>query len=212
MAEDVYALFEGLVGECTDKDHPGDNGWTQISSFSFGFGFHKKSPLPVGKGGTSGKKNLEQIHKKVEAQDAKMAAMAANKAGGKSDKDWGHSGALDFEKVTFSKKADFMSKRLVEICHAGISIPKVMIVMCRPGGTNRDEKTEFLSLLFEEVYLKTSVLNLAVEGLPTEDYSFEYNIVRLKSVWTDNAIGNRRPDQPIGAGWNLHEQKPAAFQ
>ena len=209
MAEDVYAHFEGLVGECSDKDHLGDNGWTQISSFSFGFGFQKKSPLPVGKGGTSGKKTLEQINKKVEAQDAKMAAMAADKAGGKSDKDWGHSGALDFEKVTFSKKADSMSKRLVELCHEGESLSKVIIVMCRPGGTNKDEKIEFLRLIFEEVYLKTCVLNLATEGLPAEDLSFEYDTVRLESVWTDNAIGNRRPDQPIGAGWNLADQKPA---
>jgi type VI protein secretion system component Hcp len=203
VAEDVYAHFEGLVGECTDESHPGLKGWTQINSFSFGFGFHKKSPTPVGKGGTTGKKTLSQVQKDLDDTKAKVAAIGADK--GKGGKDWGHSCGMDFEKVTFNKKADFMSKRLIEICHAGTLVPKVTIVMCRPGGEKKDEKTEFVRLLFEEVYLKTCVLNLAVEGLPTEDYSFEYNLIRLESVWTDNAIGNRRPDQPIAAEWDLRK-------
>jgi hypothetical protein len=45
--------------------------------------------------------------------------------------------------------------------------------------------------------------------LPSEEVQFEYSIVRMESLWTDNAIGDRKPSQPMKAGWDLENVKQA---
>jgi hypothetical protein len=49
-------------------------------------------------------------------------------------------------------------------------------------------------------------LTLATEGLPTETIEFEYNQVKVETLWTENATGKRLPSQPIAAGWDIKKQ------
>jgi len=217
MAEDVYLKFENpawsgdkaLIGESMDESHPGKEGWIQIKSFSFGFGAGDASAVAEAKTYRAKAKTLEDYQK--EDQDREKAkARKETKVGGKS---WGKSGPLDFDKFSFTKSADLMSSRLVAICHKGDIIPKVHIEAVRYGGSGtemRDIKIPFLRLIFENVHLKSIKLNLTNEDLPSEDIDFEYDVVRMESIWTDNATGNRLPQEPIRAGWNLPGQKPAS--
>jgi type VI protein secretion system component Hcp len=209
MAEgsaDIYAWFQGLEGdpdrlkgESMDEDHPGEKGWIQIKKFNFGFGFGGKQSMLAAKDPALKGKTVEELKKEIAEREKKKAA-EAKKSEKKSAESWGKSGALDFEKLTFSKGSDLMSNRLMEICHSGKMIPKVIVVACRSGGEARAKKIEFLRFIFDEVHVKNCKLNLANDGLPTEDLDCEYNVVKMETVWTDNAIGNRRESQPIGAG------------
>ena len=51
--------------------------------------------------------------------------------------------------------------------------------------------------------LKSCKLDLTDEERPSEDIEFEYDVVSMHSLWTDNATGDRKPEEPIRAGWDL---------
>jgi type VI protein secretion system component Hcp len=203
MPEDIYLRFEdeggnpvpGLKGECMDDKHKGSDGWIQFKSLNFGFGFESKNATAIAK--TTG----------PAAKPSKDTPAAAAPSG--TNKSWGHSGALDFQRVSLSKNSDLTSTRLMEMCHGGEAVAKVIVEACRLGGENESEKMPFLRLTFENVYFRSCKLNLAVEGLPTETLEFEYDIIRMKSMWTDNRTGGKRTSQPIGAGWDLTKQAAA---
>jgi len=198
---DVYLRFVGFTGECRDDKHKGDLGWITIKSFNFGFGFQ-------GKDASSG----DQAARAAAGNGAPGGA--GSTAGGKGAKPAQKrpptgmkSGPMTFDRITFSKSSDVMSYSLMEACHQGLEIPKVELEACRYGGAQHDEKLPFLHLIFEKVHLKSCKLNLATEGLPSEDIEFEYEKVEMKCLWTDNATGNRLTSQPIGAGWDLQSQE-----
>lgn len=209
---DVYLNFQGeglsLIGECMDEIHPGEKGWIQIRKFGFGFGFEGKSTqkpsTSAGAIGNTDKEKAEYFKQQAAQFSAQLAAK--DKKPGKDDKSWGKSGALTFEKGSFSKSSDLMSRRLIEICHAGTKIDKVTLAACRYGGQDKNAKMAFMIITFENVYLTSCNLNLAVEGTPSEDYNFQYEVVRIQSRWTSNATGDRNPAQPIGSGWDLTKQ------
>lgn len=192
---DVYLRFEGFEGECRDANHLGKDGWITIKSFSFGFGFDGSDEEPdatptngaPGKPNSPGKASAAQKRKKPPPMK---------------------SGPMNFDPISFSKSSDKMSIPLMEACHQGKEIPVVELEACRYGGALGDEKLPFLHMTFEKVHLKTCKLNLATEGLPSEDIDFQYEKVHFKCLWTDNATGNRLTSQPIGVGWNLGGQKP----
>ena len=200
MPEDIYLRFVGsdgnglLQGECMDFKHPGSDGWIQFKSISFACGF--------------GKEGSETKQEPAKGKDPKAAAKKPAEADKKKKSNM-HSGSLDFERVRMSKNSDLTSSRLMEMCHSGEVIPKVVVEACRSGGVGNAEKLPFLRLTFEGVCLKTCKLNLAVEGLPGEDLEFEYDLVKIKSMWTDNQTGAERTSQPQGAGWDLKNQKYA---
>jgi type VI protein secretion system component Hcp len=206
---DVYLRFLGkwgsgpLKGECMDEKHPGEAGWIQIKSFSFGFGVPETGDsfqAKTGKAKTQAEINKEAAEKK-----------AAEKKKQKDSESWGKSGPLNFDKFSFAKSTDRLSAALIAICHDGnYKIPKVVVEAVRYGGASEDVKIPFLRLVFEQVRLKSCKLNLTNEDLPAEDVEFEYDIVNVSCLWTDNATGDRRPERPIRAGWNLLEQKQSA--
>ena len=213
---DVYLKFDGndedghpLKGESMDETHKGDDGWITIRQFNFSFGTKGKEGASGSKdAATGGKKSLADVQKELADTKAKMAAMQKSKA---AEKSWGHSGPLDFAKIKFSKSSDFMSDRLMDLCHDSVPIKEVTVVACRRGGSDsNNKKMEFLRLIFSNVYLTSCKLNLATEGLPSEDIEFEYDIVKMECLWTDNATGARLTSQPIKAGWDLDKQEPAA--
>ncbi|MEO8428652.1 MAG: type VI secretion system tube protein Hcp [Verrucomicrobiota bacterium] len=209
MAEglpDVYLRFSGLRGESMDDKHLGKDGWIQIKSFNFGFGFSDKKGTSASGVGISKAKTPEELKKELDQTKKEVDALK-KKPAGKDKQGWGHSGALDFQPVKLSRSSDCMSKALMEMCHNGDLIPEVEVVACRRGSANPDEKMPFVRLVFQNVYLKRCDLKLALVGLPTEDMEFQYDVVKMESLWTNNATGNRRPEKPIRAEWDLRSQE-----
>jgi hypothetical protein len=95
----------------------------------------------------------------------------------------------------------------MDICHGGTyKIPKVRVQVVRYGGTGANFKIPFVEFFFKNVRLKSIKLDLTNESGPSEDIEFEYDIVTMHSLWTDNATGNRRPEEPIKAGWDLEKK------
>jgi len=212
-----------LKGECTDDRHPGEfeegedkkdrkDGWIQIKKFGFGFGagdkgeaFESKPDLPDANEKDQ-KKRADALQKALEAKTKKEKDAKA-KAKDKGKEEWGKSGPLNFEKCSFSKSADRLSPVLVQMSHAGgYKIPTVEVEAVRYGGTGEDFKIPFLRLIFTNVYIKSCTLNLAEES-PSEDIEFEYDTVRMETLWTDNATGERMPGEPVRVGWDLVGQK-----
>lgn len=218
---DIYLKFEGewgnpqkkLVGDCMDDRHPGGEGWIQIRSFSFGFGSgdntrasEARPTTPVR--GRTAEERVQALEGVVARQGA---ALAARDRPAREQQSWGKSGPLDFERFSFSKSTDRLSPILVEMSHGGdYKIPRITVEAVRYGGTGEDFKIPFVKLVFEEVYIKSVKLNLVSDELPTEDVEIEYDTVKLHTLWTDNATGNRLPQEPIRIGWNLPRQELTA--
>ena len=201
---DVYLRLDGFEGECNDEQHKGEDGWITIKSFTFGFGF-------PGKDGASEYDDDEDESTQTAgvkgAAGAKGAAAKPKKKKKKKKVGSMKSGPMTFDCIQFSKTSDSTSHQLMQWCHEGTEVPEVKLHACRYGGEKRDEKMVFLDLTFEKVHFKSCRLNLATDGLPTEDVEFEYEKVHLNCIWTDNATGNRLTSTPISVGWDLGIQK-----
>jgi len=185
---DVYVRLEGTKGECTDAAHPGDKGWIQIKSFSFGFGMHEgswdsgdstaKSSGGAGDGTSSGKAGASNL-------------------------------PLDFPEVTITKSSDLASTPLLkEKCHEGGSIPMLELIACRYGGNDRKRpKIPFLRIIFKKVYINSISLSLSQDELPGETIKFTYDIVQMETIWTDNETGDRLTSEPNRCGWDKSVNK-----
>lgn len=196
-----------IQGDCRDEKHPGEDGWIQIRSFSFGFGSGDKGDTFESK--SSSGKPMTAAQKAAEAKKKEMEEKKKKEK--EEGKTWGKSGPLDFEKFKFSKSTDRLSPVLLDIAYAGnFKIPKVLVEAVRYGNTGASFKIPFLQLIFENVYLKSCTLNLVNEEVPGEDVEFEYDIVRMLTIWTDNETGAERLACPVRAGWDLNGQKAAA--
>jgi len=218
---DVYMRFVGewgnkpLKGECMDDQHLGEEGWIQIQSFNFGFGAGSTSNTPsfeARKKPLASIKDPDERAREMDRRDQeerRRRDRESTRTGGT----WGSSlsGALNFDRFSFNKSTDRMSTALMDMCHDGnYVIPKVEVVAVRYGGTGESFKIPFVRLIFEQVRLRSCKLNLSGGETPSEDVEFEYDKVTLESTWTDNATGNRLPDQPIRAGWDLENQEAYA--
>jgi type VI protein secretion system component Hcp len=213
---DVYLKFEGqwggkpLKGDCMDERHPGEEGWIQVQEFEFGFGAGDNADTFQVRTAAAKATTPEEIEKERNALLAERNALLAETRKPKGEKSWGKSGPLDFDKFSFSKSTDRLSPILVEMSHGGdYKIPAVTVEAVRYGGTGEDFKIPFVRLIFENVYVKSCKLNLVNDEMPSEDVEFEFDVVRMETLWTDNATGNRMPSEPIRIGWNLPEQKQA---
>lgn len=222
---DIYLRFEGqwagdpIKGDCSDAQHPGEfapgeahgdrkDGWIQIQSFSFAFGAGDPPAASEVRRLPDRNRDPAAYAAALEAQN--RALIEERNREKRQPKQWGKSGPLDFDKFSFSKAVDRLSPVLVEISHAGnYKIPLVEVEAVRYGGTGEDFKIPFVRYMFKNVYIKSCKLNLVNEENPTEDVDFEYDIVIMETLWTDNATGERLPQRPITAGWNLPEQKQA---
>jgi type VI protein secretion system component Hcp len=200
---DVYLRIDGLQGECNDVNHSGDDGWITIKSFNFGFGFEgtdaqsepEEATDSTATGTTAtGPANAPRPHPAQPRPKPKKKAAKMK------------SGPMTFDRISFSKSSDETSTAIMQACHDGTEIDKVELHACRYGGPTRAEKLPFLHMIFSKVHFKSCKLNLATEGMPSEDIEFEYAKVEVKCLWTDNATGNRLPDQPITVGWDLAGQ------
>lgn len=204
---DVYLRFQDpnqdFTGECNDSKHPGAEGWITVKSFSFGFGFQGADGSPSDEEedstaqptpGTPGSQKPNKAAEKTKTKRKKKTAAMK-------------SGPMSFDCISFTKASDAMSASLMDACHSGQKIETVELHACRYGGGPKNEKTPFLILVFKDVCLKTCKLNLATEGLPSEDVEFEYDKVEMKCMWTDNATGDPLDEQPITAGWDFKAQK-----
>jgi len=210
-APDVYLRFvdeEGslempLVGECMDERHPGEQGWIQIKSFKFGFGSEAQT--------SSFQEKTKDEIKRLTAQQKQeydKAKQAYDKEKNKKPTAWGESKQLRFEVCSFTKGTDRMSADLMQLCHDGeYKIPRAEIEVVRYGGTGVSFKIPFLHLIFTNVRVKSCTLNLTNEDRPSEDIDFEYDVVNIHSLWTDNETGDRKPEEPIRAGWDLKNAK-----
>jgi len=221
--QDIYVRFEGentqekaLKGDSMDAAHRGDDGWIQIRSFSFGCGFQTKDEKAshdidnIKRKFYSGKPLSASERKRLEDADKEQQADKKQDKGKKEKKEWGKAtdkSALEFERVQLSKAADKMSGSLVDMCHMGNPIDTMTLEACRPVSNDEDIKAPFLRMVFENVTLRNCRLNLATEGLPTEDFEIEFNKVTIYSIWTDNATGERNPEKPIWVSWDLDAQK-----
>src|SRR5580765_8096404 len=161
-----------------DVDHLGEEGWIQIKSFDFGFGIEGKLGASGAKAGSSGKKTPAQLEK----ENADLRKAAAETVTPKKPSSWGKSGVLNFDPLNFTKRADILSKPLLEICDAGKLIPTVRLVMCRPSGAaDQEKKIEFLSLTFKQVFIKSCTMALVNDELPEERVQAGYKFVKLES-------------------------------
>jgi hypothetical protein len=57
-------------------------------------------------------------------------------------------------------------------------------------------------MTFKDVHLKTCVLSLVTDGLPTETYTFDYDKLQIDTLWTDNATGRERQSRPISVAFS----------
>src|SRR5579859_850516 len=177
---DVYLRFEGFEGECNDEDHPGEDGWITIKSFNFGFGFQGADAATSEddqddassqlNNGSPGKPNPNAVAQKPKPKRKRKSIPMK-------------SGPMTFDCISFSKASDVMSASLMDACHSGEEIPTVELHACRYGGGPDNEKVPFLNLVFTNVHLKTCKLNLATDGMPSEDVEFEYKKVEMKCMW-----------------------------
>jgi type VI protein secretion system component Hcp len=199
---DVYLRFEGFTGECNDFKHPGDDGWITVQSFSFGFGFQ-------GSDGSSSddQDSSSQATSGTTGNQTPNVAAQNPKAKRKPKSPAMQSGPMTFDSISFTKGSDVMSSSLMDACHKGHPIDTVELQACRYGGGPNNDKVPFLHLIFKNVTLKTCNLNLATEGLPSEDITFDYKKVEMKCMWTDNATGKPLEEQPITTGWDLQAQQ-----
>jgi type VI protein secretion system component Hcp len=202
---DVYLKFEAedsdvdLEGDCADHDHPGEEGWTEIKSFSFGFGFQtsasKAAPAKLNPRGMNEKAQIKALTEQLNTMQREKSDDSSH--------EWGQCGALNFEKCRISKSANRLSADLVHLCHKGEPIDKVTLEACRPSGEDESIKAPFLKIIFTNVYIRDCNLRLATEGLPTEEFELEYETVQVETWWTDNATGKRLPERPFRVNWDL---------
>lgn len=202
---DVYLRFDGFTGECNDLNHTGEDGWITVKAFSFGFGLQ-------GADGASGEEDDSASSAAAPATGNGKPGQPAQptptpRPGRKRPSTPMKSGPMTFDCISFSKASDVMSSGLMDACHKGEVISTVELHACRYGGGPNNEKVPFLHLVFSNVHLKTCKLNLATEGMPSEDVEFEYEKVEMKCMWTDNATGKPLDEQPIAVGWDLQAQK-----
>lgn len=175
---DVYVRFKGIEGECMDERYPGKAGWFQIKSFSFNFGVKDKEAL---------------------AGAAPSSGVGSSGGGAGS----GNDGPLDKSNVRLTKTLDVGSAGIwKEHCHSGEVIPEAEVVACRQGGLGGDEKIPFVRFIFQGVYVNDISMTLPEDSLPTETMNFEYDRMRMESLWTDNETGDRAIDRPRRAGWD----------
>jgi type VI protein secretion system component Hcp len=200
---DVYLKFDGFTGECNDSKHPGDEGWITVQSFSFGFGFQGSDGASSDNQGDSSSASPTG----APGQQNPNAPAQTPKAKRKQKSPAMQSGPMTFDSISFTKGSDVMSSSLMDACHKGHQIDTVELQACRYGGGPNNDKIPFLHLVFKNVTLKTCNLNLATEGLPSEDITFDYKKVEMKCMWTDNATGKPLEEQPITAGWDLQAQQ-----
>jgi len=197
---DVYLRFEGIKGECNDTQHPGkmDNppagvkdGWITVSRLGFGFGWGGADKPGPGTGA------------KGAAAPAPAAAPAKPAAGGAGAKQEGTFKPVDF---SLTKNPDIASNFLLKSFYDKTPISKVEVEICRYGGTGQaiqDVKIPFLRLIFENVHLTSYQIELGDDSLPSEVITFNYEVARMESIWTDNETGDRRASQPNRAGWDF---------
>lgn len=191
---DIYVNLGGLEGkgESSDAFHKGKDGWIQIKSFNFGFGMTEGS---WDSGGTND---------------------SGSDGGGSSGQSGEPNLPLDFPEVTITKNCDLSSTTLLkEKCHKGDPLSKVQLVACRGGATgeqNDSPKIEFLSVIFRNVYINSISLSLSQDELPAETIKFTYDIVEMKTVWTDNETGDRLVSEPNRCGWDRQHHKEFASQ
>jgi type VI protein secretion system component Hcp len=95
-----------------------------------------------------------------------------------------------------------MSASLLRICHDGDLIPKIELQAIRYGGGDKAQ-IPFLRMIFERVYLREIKLNLANAGRPSEDIEFEYEIVNIEILRTDNATGRQVIAAADRAKWDI---------
>jgi type VI protein secretion system component Hcp len=212
---DVYLRFEGLQGESGDSTYSGDEGWITIKSFNFGFGLTDTGTGSQHGSDDTGHPSAAEI-KACNGDPAKIQALIRQKANASKDNqakkpksDKMVSGPMTFESITFTKDSDIMSKTLMEKCWGGpeSQIDKVELVACRYGGQLGDEKLPFLHMTFENVHLKSCKLNLATDGMPSEDIAFDYEKVEMRCLWTSNTTGRKLSEEPDPAGWDLTAHK-----
>ena len=201
---DVYVKLEGLEGESTDNAHPGKDGWVQIKGFSFSFGLKGADTASLGSLMKTGKDtDLAEQHKAL-LEHLKSTQGGAKKTDKKKDE-----GPFDRPDVTLNKTLDLASAKIWrDKCHSGEPIAKVSVVACRYGGESGDEKIPFLTLIFENVQVKSVSLGLSNDEPPTESIHFRYDSVKLKYIWTSNDLGTRvRGASAPRAGWNFEQNK-----
>ncbi len=191
---DVYVKLDGMTGECTDESHPGKDGWIQIKKFNFGFG------MPEGSwdGGGTG--------------SAGSAGSGGN--GGSSGGAGANNFPLDFPDASLTKDSDLSSTRLLkEKCHEGAPIKRLELVACRQGGKDEaNPKIPFLTIIFTNVYIKSISLSVSQDELPSETIKFKYDIVQMKTIWTDNETGDRLVADPNRCGWDRENNKEYVSQ
>jgi len=209
---DVYVRLEGFTGECTDDQHPGEDGWIQIKSFNFGFGMRE------GSWDENASQNASRAGGSTNSGSSTGggAGGGGSTGGSRSGSSGSGSGVsnvpLEFPEVTITKSSDLVSTRLLkEKCHSGAPIPIVEVVACRYGGNDeKNPKIPFLRLIFEEVYITSITFALSQDELPTETIKFNYDIVRMETIWTDNETGDRLTSDPNRCGWDKKLNRPTA--
>lgn len=190
---DVYLNIDGIVGECSDTNHPGVNGWIGICSLSFGFAFES--------GAAS----------KTASTPAKAAAPAKGGAAAKGADAKKDDSNTPNKHVTFTKKPDASSTKLAQLCYDSTPVKTVTFEACRYGGSelsaatgqSQGAKIPFIDLTFTNVIFKKMGLQISNQGFPTESLEFAYDVVTMTTIWTNNATGDRVPGGKCQAGWDF---------
>ena len=215
MAEDlpdVYLRFrEGtdpnskprVPGDSLDEAFPGKEGWLAITQFTFGFGWGGTDPNEA--------KLLDKIisGKATPKEKADYQKQQANKPKPDKKKQDDTFKAREFK---FSRTCSPASIPLVEILRSGKEIPRVEVVVCRAAAAAtptkpKESKIPFLELWFEKVRLKECGVTTSKEDPISESVEFVFKVVRIATIWTDNATGQRQPGDPLYISFDFENTK-----
>jgi type VI protein secretion system component Hcp len=195
---DVYLRFldkgnaPRIKGDSLDEAYPGKEGWLGITKFNFGFGW----------GGS------EAVGPSQKLTDKVLAGKATEKEKNEFKKqqqqtqvpkpETKQDSTLKPDDFSFSRNCSPATIPLIEILRNGDEIEKVEVVVCRAAAAAtptkpKDAKIPFLQLLFEHVHLKQCDLSTARDDPASEDMKFKFKVVRLTTIWTDNATGKQEP-------------------
>ena len=111
--------------------------------------------------------------------------------------------------MTLTKSTDLSSTGLLkEKCHEGAAIKWLELVACRYGDKGKSNpKIAFLTIIFKNVYINSISLSVSQDELPSETIKFTYDIVQMKTLWTDNETGEVLVADPRRCGWDKENQK-----
>jgi type VI protein secretion system component Hcp len=209
---DVYLRFVGsdpnIRGESMDAAYPASEGWLEIKGFDFGFGWdastssvnHDDITKKIATGKPLTPPEAQQLGQALKPKEPDKAAKPP-----KADQ------TLQAHPFSFSRTAGPASIDLIKkLQQGGEPIPKVEVIVCRSAAeatftAAKDAKIPFLQLTLEKVNLVNCKVTISKEEAPAESVEFKFFKAQIKTIWTDNATGEKTTGGDLTAWFDFEK-------